>query len=225
MRKTHLTLLMIVTVGLLAVNAYGQAIERLSAQYLRFDVTETACQAATPTCPKALAGGTGGRLVYSHAVFVPLLSGSPVLYVDFAAQADQHGGSAEFVSCNIDGTLLCNAGTGGAGGAPTGWVNVGHHFDYEHVTYCSGLNGNACGLTTGDGGGGSGDQHDNTLYSHWCVHVPPGTHTVNIRLANAATAPSNPDGIANIVYFEAAHIFIDASQPAPGNDCSKAPDL
>ena len=225
MRKTYCTLLVTVVAGLMAAQAYGQAIERVSAQYLRFDVSETACQAGTTSCPAAVAGGTGGRLVYSHSVFVPLLSGSPVLYVSFAAQADQHGGSAEFISCNIDGTVLCNAGTGGAGGAPTGWVNVGHHFQYQGVSYCSGLNSNSCGLTSGDGGGGTGDQHDNTLYAHWCVHVSPGTHTVNLRLANAATGSVNPAGVANVVFFEAAHIFIDASQPAPGNDCTKAPDL
>ena len=63
----------------LAAQGYSQAIERLSAQFLRFDVSETSCQAASATCPAAVAGGTGGRLVYSHPVFVPLLSGSPVL--------------------------------------------------------------------------------------------------------------------------------------------------
>jgi len=204
----------------LAVQVYGQAIERLSAQYLRFDVTETACVAGSASCPAAVAGGTGGKLVYSHPVFVPLLSGAPVLYVSFASQADTHGGVAEFLSCNIDG-LLCNAGTGGAGGAPTGWVNASHHFDYQ-TTYCT---GSACGLSGGDGGGGAGDEHDNALYAHWCVHVSPGTHTVNLRLATNTTAPVNPAGVGNVAFFEAAHIFVDASQPPPGSDCTKAADL
>jgi hypothetical protein len=220
MRKTHLTLLITVAVGLLAVEAYGQTIDRLSAQYLSFN-GETLCVAQSPACPAAAAGGTGGELVYSHTVFVPLISGSPVLFVSFAAQGDQHGGSAEFLSCNINGSP-CNAGGGGAGGAPTGWVNVGHHFQYQNVTYCSGLNQNDCRLTAGDGGGGSGDAHDNTIYAHWCVHVSPGLNTVNIRLANGATGTTNPAGVTNIVYFEKAHIFIDAAQPAPGNDCTNA---
>src|SRR5579864_5431394 len=213
MKKTSMTILITVCTAFLAVQAYGQALERISAQYLRFDVSETACQAATASCPSAVAGGAGGKLVYSHAVFVPF-GGSPVLYVEFAAQADQHGGGAEYVSCNIDGRVLCNAGTGGAGGAPTGWVNAGEHFQYnadsvgEAITYC---NGTACGLTSGDGGGGQGDEHDNTLFAHWCVHVTPGTHTVNLRLAASATTPANPVGIPNVVFFEAAHIFIDAN--------------
>jgi len=221
MRSRISLILLTVSVVFLATEMYGQAIERLSAQFLRFDVTESFCRAGSTACPPPVAGGGGGHLVYSHAVFVPQLSGSPVLYVDFASQADQHGGVAEFLSCNIDGTLLCNAGTGGAGGAPTGWVNASEHFNYE-TTYC---NGTACGLTGGDGRGGSGDEHDNALYAHWCVHVKPGTHTVNIRLATNTTAPTNPAGFANVAFFEAAHIFIDASQPPPGSDCTKAPDL
>jgi hypothetical protein len=209
----------------LAVETYGQALERLSAQYLRFDFTETACTAGSGCVPAtgSPAGG-GGRLVYSHPVFVPL-GGSPVLYVDFAAQADQHGGSAEYISCVIDDNTAarkpCNAGTGGAGGAPAGWVNFSHHFQYN-ATYCNGV---TCGNSAGDGGGGNGDEHDNTIYAHWCVHVTPGTHTVSLRLGTNAVSAFNPVGTPTTVFFEAAHIFIDANTPLAGNDCTKAPDL
>lgn len=192
-----------------AAEMYGQAIERLSAQYLHFDSTEGF------TTLGATTGGGGGTTIYSHAVFVPILSGAPVLYVSFAAQADTHGGVAELVSCNIDGVLLCNAGTGGAGGAPTGWVNASAHFRYA-ATYC---NGAACGLTGGDGGGGTGDEHDNTLYAHWCVHVAPGAHKVNLKIA--VNHPGTLAGVTNFAFFEAAHVFIDASQPPPGSDCTK----
>lgn len=238
MKKTNLTILMTVCTAFLctsflAVQLHGQALERISAQYLRFDFTETVCAAATAGCPLASGAppGSGGKLVYTHPIFVPL-GGSPVLYVDFAAQADQHGGGAEYLSCIIDDNtparLPCNAGTGGAGGAPAGWVNASHHFQYnkdsagEAITYC---NGTSCGLTSGDGGGGQGDEHDNTLFAHWCVHVTPGSHTVSLRLAASPTVSVNPVGISNVVFFEAGHIFIDVNAPLPGNDCTKAPDL
>lgn len=223
MRKT---ILMTVCSLFVAVQVYGQALERISAQFLRFDVTEAFCVAGSAACPPASSGGLGGHLVYTHPVFVPL-GGTPVLYIEFEGQADQHGGEAEWLSCLIDG-LPCNAGTGGAGGAPSGWVNVGHHFEYnvdtaaEAITYC---NGTACGLTGGDGFGGQGDQHDNTLFAHWCKKVSPGSHTVKISLAGSATSSPNPVGTANVVFFEAAHVFIDANTPFPGNDCTAAPDL
>src|SRR5260370_32044979 len=121
MRNRTSLILLTVSVVFFATEMYGQAIERLSAQFLRFDVTESSCFAGSTACPAPAAGGGGGHLVYSHAVFVPALSASPVLYVDFDSQADQHGGVAAVLICNLDGTLPCNAGTGGRPGRPPAW--------------------------------------------------------------------------------------------------------
>jgi hypothetical protein len=148
--------------------------------------------------------------------------------VSIAAQADTHGGAAGYLHCDIDGTIPCNNGTGGAGGAPLTWVNAIHHYDYQdggfEQTYCSDAQslGTGCGLAGGDGSGGSGDEHDNALYAHWCVaNIVHGTHTVNIRWATGP-ATSATSGIA---FFEAAHIFIETNNPPVGSRCTQAPDL
>jgi hypothetical protein len=216
----------------LAVGAFAQEIQRLSAQFKNFDGTETFTTAqATGT---ALVPGTGGTLVYTKAVAVPTLSGGQVMYVTISAVGDNHFGESNFLSCNVDGPLgvgtlgtVCNPTptTTGIDLAPPGWVGMTHHFKYDNVaggacatggcvvTYTS--NG-VSGLTGGDGGGGQGDEHDNDYYYTWCKPIRPGSHVVNLRLGNKTGNPSNT------VFFEKAFIFIDVSAAPPFGACTKS---
>jgi hypothetical protein len=205
--------LLIVNFMFLAVGAFGQELQRLSAQFKNFDGTETRSNvAATGT---SSVPGTGGTLVYQKVVNVPLLSGGAVVFVTLSAVGDAHFGESNFLSCNVDGP----GGTGSSGSicaptptvtgidlAPPGWVGMAHHFEYN-TTYCS--NG-TCGLTVGDGGGGTGDEHDNDYYYTWCKRVNPGLHTINLRLGNKSGLPNNN------VFFEKAFFYIDIGNPPFG---------
>jgi hypothetical protein len=233
MKKTF-TALTITFALLIAAQAYSQEINRLSAQYLNFNGTETfstsvACGPGTsfPGCPVGALAGTGGKLVYSKTVFVPFL-GTPLnlLYVTISAVGDNHGGESNFVSCNVDGpgglgnnTAVCNPTptTVGIDGGPGGWTTLTHHFAYE-TTYGS---NNATGLSVGDGGGGTSDEHDNDYYYTWCKLVAPGIHTVNLRLGNHSGAITKVRG-GTTVFFEKAFVYIDSSQTPVLGACSAA---
>jgi len=223
----HRIVVLMVSLLLIATGAFGQEISRLSAQFKNFDGSETFTNvAATGT---STAPGTGGALVYSKSVFVPFLSGGPVVYVTISAVGDNHNGESNFISCNVDGpggvgssTTVCNptATTTGVDIAPPGWIGLTHHFSYE-TTYTS--NG-VTGLSTGDGGGGQSDEHDNAYYYTWCKRVAPGTHIVNLRLGNhtGPTVCAGCGGANNDVFFEKAFFFIDVSAAPPFGKCNKA---
>src|SRR5260370_19538782 len=107
--KKGFTTATMVLVLLLALQAYAQEINRLSAQFLNFNGTETfstsvACGPGTSFlgCPLGAPAGTGGKLVYSKTIFVPFL-GTPLnlLYVTISAVRDKHGGESNFVGCNL----------------------------------------------------------------------------------------------------------------------------
>jgi hypothetical protein len=177
--------------GFVMPSANGQSpIKRFSAEFKNFDNTETTTALAVP-----------GIAVYDKTITVG--SDTNTLYVTISAVGDTHLGNGEFLSCNIDG-VFCNPGAGLSAGAPAGWITVSKHFNYDNVTY----NG---GLSAGDGGGGTGDQHDNAIYYTWCAPVTPGVHTVEIRQASSLTGGGA--GNNNNVFFEAAHFYIDGSKP------------
>lgn len=235
MRK-YLTLLAAAFAVLLATRAHAQVLQRLSAQFLNFNGTETtSTTAATGT---NLAPGTGGVLVYSHAVFVPFASGPQTLYVTLSAVGDDHGGQPNFMSCNVDDAPggipadMCNPtpSSSGVDLAPPGWLTLAHHFDYDIAGYVSA--GATFGIfpappctpaTCGDGGGGLGDEHDNDYYYTWCKPITTGTHTINLRMGNK----SGPTGTAMFheptnVFFEKAFIYIDVSDAPPFGACTPA---
>ena len=223
--KKHRIVLLAVSLLLIATGALAQEISRLSAQFKNFDGTETTTAvAATGT---ASVPGTGGALAYSKAVFVPFLSGGQVLYITISAVGDNHNGESNFISCNIDGpggvgsaSTICNPGTSpGVDIGPPGWIGLTHHFSYE-VTYTS--NG-LTGLSSGDGGGGTSDEHDNAYYYTWCKRVGAGAHTVNLRLGNhtGPTVCAGCAGANNNVFFEKAFFYIDVSATPPFGACTK----
>src|SRR5258708_15740763 len=126
----------------LAAQAQGP-IHRLSAQFKNFDVSETTTPSAVP-----------GINAYTKTVLVP--STDNTLYVTISAVGDTHKGNAGWFSCNLDGdpTLVptasySNPGSGGAAGAPAGWLSFEKHSTHAFVTYHGGVTG-------ADGTGGPG---------------------------------------------------------------------
>src|SRR5260370_10087428 len=179
MRKSVVVLAALCAVFFTA-QAYAQGIERLSAEYLRFDGSETSSNVkatGTSTIP-----GTGGNRVYSKTVFVPYISnsfGNPLLYITISAVGDNHGGESNFLSCNVDGPggagslgTVCNPTptTTGVDEAPPGWTTLTHHFAYE-TTYGS---NNQTKLSGVDGAGGTTDEHDTKHYYTCYKSLPPG---------------------------------------------------
>ena len=105
-----------------------------------------------------------------------------------------------------NGARRCS-GAGGADDAPPGWLSVLKNYNYN-TTYTS-----PDGVThsEGDGGGATGDSHDHSFYYTWCIpNVSRGPHTVQIKQA------TSHDGGFNLVFFEAAHFYIDASSTGGG---------
>jgi hypothetical protein len=172
---------------------------RIAADFKNFDGTETFTD---------VHDSLGGTAVFTKTVFVPL--GMNTLYFTVSTTGDTHDGAALRMSCNVDG-VFCNPGSGGAGGASPGWISLQKHKNY------------ALGLF-GDGGGGAGDQHDNSIYYTWCTKIEPGAHTVELRLASSGPDFETGTGaVPPTVFFEAAHFYIDASRIAGNNRCTPAP--
>lgn len=151
------------------------------------------------------AGGGGGGSIYTKAVYVP--RSSNVLYITMSTTGDTHQGAGEAFACLVDGKPCISSGIG-AGEAPSGWIVLGKHYNYD-VTYNGGESG-------GDGGGGSGDMHDNSIYYTWCMRVSPNTtHTVNLR--QAVWSIDDPTNSRNaVVYIEGGQYYIDADFQAAG---------
>ncbi len=226
MARKILGCLVLLCATFFTAQAYAQNYTRLSAEFLRFDGTETS--STTAATGSTTIPGTGGVRVYSKTVFVPFLSnsyGNPLLYITISAVGDNHGGESNYVSCNVDGPgglgtfgSVCNPTPSAAiDGAPPGWTTLTHHYAYE-TTYGS---NNATKQSGGDGGGGTSDEHDNDYYYTWCKQVAPGTHTINLRLGNHSGSSTVVPGGAT-VFFEKAFLFIDVSATPPFGACTKA---
>jgi hypothetical protein len=233
--KKCVTAVTAVFVVLLAAQAYAQDIQRLSAQFLDFAGSETASNvgacpnSALASCGGTTVPGTGGSLAYSTSVFVPFSSGPQTMYVTISAVGDNHSGQSNYVSCNVDGptgvgtaTTVCNPqNVPSVDGAPPGWVTLTHHFAYDVPDYISDgvKHTTSSAISGGDGGGGTGDMHDNDYYYTWCKRVTPGTHTINLRLGNHS-GPSSPVSSNNFVFFEKAFVYIDVSPNPPFGACT-----
>jgi len=154
------------------------ALRRLAAEFRNFDGTESVTGAGVP-----------GALIWTKTIFVP--SSDNVLYVTLSTTGDTHDGAASWFTCMVDGAF-CNPGSGGAAGAPPGWIAL-------LKEPAGGANANC-----NNGGGGPGDCHDNGIYYTWCTKIDPGTHTVELRMASGAPPA--------LVFIEAAHFYIDSNQ-------------
>jgi len=66
--------------------------------------------------------------------------------------------------------------------------------------------------------------HDNSIYYQWCVRRGSGPAKVEIKLASSGPDFETDDGVTPpTVFFEAAHVYIDASRIAGENRCTPAP--
>ena len=135
----------------------------------------------------ASANGADGTLVYTKTLFVP----RNTLFVTIHATADVHGGAALQMACLVDG-VPCRPEPVEIGGAPIGWVTLQRIPAVDPPATVSNCN---------NGGGGSGDCHDNNITYSWCTSVRPGVHTVDLKLASSLS------GVA--VFLEKAQIYID----------------
>ena len=175
----------VVALGFLA-SAQAQNLIRKSAEFRNFDGTESFTTLAPP-----------GDSIYTKTITAD--KGENILYITISATGDTHFGAASWFNCQVD-SVNCNNGTGGADGAPAGWIALNKLPAATAITNCG---------VTGDGGGGTGDCHDNSITYQWCAVLPPasvatgGPHTVNLRMASS-------DGTST-VFIEAAHFYIDAT--------------
>jgi len=153
--------------------------------------------------------GVPGISIWTETVIVK--PGEKVMYITLSATGDTHGGAAAWFSCNVDpdaggplAAAFCNPGSGGAAGAPGGWIALN-----KMPAPSSG----GCNAGVGDGGGGAGDCHDNRVYYTWCTVIKPppngsASQTVQLRMATSV-----PDvTAAHRVFIEAAHFYIDLQQ-------------
>jgi hypothetical protein len=159
----------------------------------------------------AAPAGAGGDVIYNKTLPLDPNGIIGTLFVTISTTGDGHLGDALWFTASTNG-VLCNPGGGGDGFAPTGWIPLQKHFDYENVKYTS--NGGHM-LASGDGSGGTGDMHDNGIYYTWCcpgVSGPSKPNTVQIKLATSTTNET--------VFIERSHFYVD-SVPEP-NFCQQA---
>jgi hypothetical protein len=156
--------------------------------------------------------GQGGTVIYNKNFFVA--DDINTLYVTISATGDTHGGARLQLACLIDGAP-CNPGAGDpSGGAPSGWFTASRHDNYNDNYLGAGY--------SGDGGGGAGDVHDNSIHKQWCTpfEVKAGTHNVQVKMASN-TAPGDPGSVGQPVFMEAVDFTIDGARVASDVDrCS-----
>jgi hypothetical protein len=158
-----------------------------------------------------LAGGAGGVLIYSKTVFQP--QGKTTLFVTFSGTGDTHDGSTLAMSCKIDGVLCGGLGSGGsigACGAPDGWLCLNKMPQPVAITNCD------------DGGGGSGDCHDNNINQTWCGAASSGARTVELKLAVIPDAGAIGTG-PFIAFIEGGKYYVDSTTFTSGDACTQNP--
>lgn len=189
--------------------ANAAPLHRLSADFQNLGTTGSD-EIFTNAAP--LAGGAGGAVKYTKVLTIPF----KVVYITFSGQADVHNGSALLMNANIVDSAgvvtQCNIDSGLPSAGPSGWATLLKLPAPTASTNCD------------DGGGGTGDCHDNTIMFSCCVQITPDTegddttpattHTVNIKLAD------RPGGGSNFALYERSTIYIDASPNPGGNLCT-----
>ena len=145
------------------------------------------------TTAAALPLGGGGMPIYTKTFNLP--SDQHTVFITLSTTGDTHGGAASWFTASVNGTV-CNRGNEGAGFAPTGWIPLQKHRD---------------STAGGDGGGGIGDLHDNSIYYTWCCIdgvKPGGPNTAEIKMAS-----SHPNDFTKTVFIERSHFYVDSCKP------------
>lgn len=144
-------------------------------------------QATTATANPA-GVGQGGTVIYSKTFDLP--ASENTLYVTLSTTGDGHNEAAHWFSALVNGAV-CNRGNEGAGFAPSGWIPLQKHRDTG---------------PGGDGGGGLGDLHDNSIYYTWCCIEglrPGGQNRVEIKMASSIEG--------EFVFIERSHFYVDST--------------
>lgn len=186
----------------------GSDLHRFAANFRGFaagdEISTLVAASGTPT------PGSGGIVIYNKTIFVP--EHINVLFVTVSGTGDAHNGARILLSCLVD-DVPCNPGKI-PNGAPDGWVTVQRHKDYN-------LNYTNSGTTfNGDGTGGAGDLHDNSVYYTWCSkiknkHEDGAVHNIKIKLGSQNVE----DTTFPLVSLEAVHFFIDGARLRGKNAC------
>jgi hypothetical protein len=182
---------LIISLFALGMSAQAQNLIRKSAEFRNFNGSETVCTVEGSGSPP----GSGGCSIYTKIIAAGI--GENILYVSMFAAGDTHGGAASDFTANVDGNA-CNPGQAGASASQDGWITLNKIPAAAGTSNCN------------DGGGGSGDCHDNAISYQWCCVLPAdevavgGPHTVNLRMGT--------DTAGEAVFIENAHFFIDATK-------------
>lgn len=156
--------------------------------------------------------GTGGLTIYDKDFLARATDNT--IYVTFSGTGDTHFGARLQLAALLDG-VACAPGGNPVGAAPPGWVTLSRHADHPELAF------------GGDGSGGSGDLHDNSIHYTWCCPVPPVVgddddgdrvlRNVVINLASRPVPASDPPANA---FVEGVFLFIDGNRIAGSNRCT-----
>ena len=199
--------LLIASASILLADDEGAAgLKRLSAE---FQNNSTVGAGEIFTSLGAAPAGAGGTTVYAKSLKIP--EDVDVLFVSFSAQGDSHGGSALLMTAAVNGALIqpLAGQTDQGGGGPhvqTGW--------YTLLILPQATTGTNCN----DGGGGTGDCHDNAISFSGCIRISENDRKkpaiVTIKLA---TMPAG-----TISFYERSTIYIDGQKDEKGTLCKGA---
>jgi hypothetical protein len=158
----------------------------------------------------------GGTQIYSKTLFKPL--GLRSFEINWNCTGDVHSGVAEELRAQVDG-VDCNPAGAGAEGNPDGWTVVMKHFNYESSYLLP--DGFTALFPGGDGGGGTGDMHDNVCTYSWCCPVSSsaGAHTLTVRMGTSCGTGQTPTcdpSVDTAVFEEKVHVAIDGSNVTCG---------
>ncbi len=160
-----------------------------------------------------------GVVIFDRSIYVP--RDINVLFITISATADTHHGARLLVSCLVD-DVACNPGKL-SNGAPAGWVPVQRHKNYNLNYATSGTAFN------GDGQGGAGDLHDNSIYATWCKEIPKkpkhhdddddddgAPHNIKIKFGAREVEHTDPPPP---VFMEAVNFIVDGARLRGMNAC------
>ncbi len=221
--KRRLALIAAITVS--AVLSLGIRVPRCAAQATLLEFSDESLGFANeistnvsvlPNFPAPLVNPLGGTQIYSKTFFKTV--GVQSIKIDWNCTGDDHGGVSEGLRAQLDG-VDCNPPGTVDSALPNGWTAVLKHFNYEtsyllpdEVTSIPGTSS----TIGGDGGGGTGDMHDNVCTYSWCCPVThtAGSHTATVRMGNScgtAFTPTCDGSIDTTVFEEHVHVQIDGS--------------
>ncbi len=155
--------------------------------------------------------GAGGLLIYDKSFVTS--DDVNVIYVTISTTGDVHAGARSQFTALLDGEV-CNRGSIPIGAGPPGWITLQRHLNYNIFGLSPGYGG--------DGGGGAGDAHDNSIHYTWCCRAAlvEGLRNVKVKMASACPAGScGPAAMEPRVFIEGAYFYIDGSNVRSADRC------